>query len=242
MGSNPIGRAKYKIAIHSGSYFAVCYLGVYMPKAILFDFDGTIVDSLKHIHASWKDAYAKNDIDIDDKEIVDNVFYATREERGKKYAIDTDKLHADYYALLLNVYDKLELQEHIDVLLRELKMRGILAAIITSGKSAMVRKVLTKLNAIQLFDIILGSEDVERPKPYPDIAIKAMDLLKVQSEETLMIGDSMTDIETGKNAHIRTALYIPETNSAYANKELLSKSKPDYEFTHFSEFLKLIEK
>ncbi len=211
-----------------------------MFKAILFDFDGTIVDSLKHIHVSWKKALEKN-IPISDEEIVRDVFYASRDERSKKYNVDIDTLHGAYYESQRNVYANLELQEHIDTVLSELRNRGVKLAIVTSGKSELSRRAIASLGLEKYFDVILCGDDVSKGKPDPEIVYTALNLMGVHPEDALIVGDSAADIETGKNAGIHTALYLPDANALYSNDEILRQLKPDFKFKHFSDFLRIIE-
>jgi HAD superfamily hydrolase (TIGR01549 family) len=211
-----------------------------MFKAILFDFDGTIVDSLKQIHFSWKKAFEKNNITISDEEIVRDVFYASKDERSKRYNVDIDKLHGAYLESQRNVYANLELQEHIDTVLKELKNRGVKLSIVTSGKSELSRRVIASLDLEKYFDVILCGDEVSKGKPDPEIVYTALNLMGVGPEDALIVGDSAVDIETGKNAGIHTALYLPDANAPYVNDEILRQLKPDFKFEHFSDFLRII--
>jgi len=207
-----------------------------MIKAVLFDFDGTVVDSLKHIHPSWKKAFAQQGVELSDEEVVRNVFYATWEERIAKYKVDKDALYAAYLSALGGTLENYEMTEHIDVVLRELRAKGVKTAIVTAGKAANVQKVLTRLELDTYFDHILSAQDVARPKPYPDVALKAMELLGIAPEETVMIGDSEADVLTGKNAGIRTGFYHQEHNRPYSLSPT-DTYDADFVFTHYSQLL-----
>jgi phosphoglycolate phosphatase len=59
-----------------------------------------------------------------------------------------------------------------------------------------------------MFSIILGGDSVGRCKPEPDALLKAMEFCRAEPHETVMIGDSLTDIEAGKAANTATCAIL----------------------------------
>ena len=211
-----------------------------MIKAILFDFDGTIVDSLPHIHAAWKYAFEQQGHSLSDKEIIEKIFYSTKEEKIANYGVDADKLSDDFHIVIYKRQENYVLNPFIEDVLKELSQRSIKTAIVTLASSERVKGILDNFCIGYLFTAVLGGKDAGRPKPHPDIALKAMELLQVTPEETLLVGDSAMDIETGKNAGVQTGLYMPENNTQYIDRELIETAQPNFTFTNFSELLSKI--
>ena len=195
-----------------------------MIVAILFDFDGTIVSSLEPIHGAWKEVFLRQNKYPSIDEIVKGAFYGTKEEKVQKFGVDVEKLHGDYREIIAQAHKDYEVHEHVDKVLREIKKRGIKTAIVSLGNADNIRKILQMLKIADCFDVILGGLDAGKPKPHPDIVYKAMEALNVAKEETLLVGDSAMDIQTGKNAGVRTGLYMPEKNFPYADREALEKA------------------
>lgn len=214
-----------------------------MIKAILFDYDGTVVNSLKHIHPAWNKAFQAQGINLSHEEVVRDVFNSTDEEKKAKYkGVDLDKLYSDFRSKLAESYPQYEKTPGIENVLKELKKRGIKTAICSLGMPGRIKEVLTSLQLIDFFNIILGRGDVPNQKPHPDIAFKAMEQLGVNRNEAILIGDSSIDIQTGKSAGILTGLYTPESNLPYTDHDMLKNAEPDFIFSHFDEFFGKIER
>jgi HAD superfamily hydrolase (TIGR01549 family) len=211
-----------------------------MIKAILFDFDGTIVDSLRHHLSAWKQSFFDTGSDLSDEEIVEKIFYQVSED-NPKYKIDNLRIEL-YEKYLLEAYERLEKHQNIDRVLSKLNSLSIKMAIISLSESYIIHKHLKKLNIDKYFQFVLGWSDVEKPKPDPEIATKAISRLKVKPEETLLVGDTNLDIITGKNAGTMTALFLPHTNMSYIDLDVYRRTNPDFEFNDFSDFLERIER
>ena len=208
-----------------------------MIKAALFDFDGTIVDSLGNLHGVWKKTLTKHGLDLSDEEIVNNVYYASREERAERYGVDADALAASYYEIMATSYREYQAHEHVRKTFEDLQGRGVRLAVVTSARAAIVKEVLEKLELIGHFEIVLGAADVAPKKPDPEVVHLAMKRLGVMPAETVIIGDSEADVLAGKRAGIATVLFEPVHNRTYANIERAAAHGPDIRIAHFSELV-----
>jgi HAD superfamily hydrolase (TIGR01549 family) len=207
-----------------------------MLKAILFDFDGTIVDSLKHHLYAYRQAYNHFGKNLTDEQIIRDAFYTSVDEKTARYQIeDKEKFSQAYFKHLDDAFERLEVQENLIEGLDFLKNKNLKLAIITFAPGERTKMHLKRIGLDKYFDVVLGGDDVKSRKPDPEIAEKAMQLLGVRPAETLLIGDIDLDILTGKNAKTMTALFVPETNLPFADFDLFRKSDPDFEFKNFSE-------
>jgi len=83
-------------------------------------------------------------------------------------------------------------------------LSGAELAVVTNKPEVFSRRVLAGLGIGNMFSIILGGDSVERRKPEPDALLKAMEFCRAAPHETVMIGDSLTDIDAGKAANTVT--------------------------------------
>jgi len=104
-------------------------------------------------------------------------------------------------------------------LLNKLKKYGCMIGIATTDKSDRARMTMEKLNLIDYFDIILGTDNVASPKPAPDMLNLALNKLGVGRDEAVMVGDAITDIQMGINAGVKAIGVC----SGLASKEDLCK-------------------
>lgn len=125
---------------------------------------------------------------------------------------------------------------YIDPLLvsyiKEWRTQNIKVAICTGQERERVLKILNYLNIEDLFDAIVCSDDVSRPKPYPDPLFKCLELLNIEKEEALYLGDGNYDALAAKEAGIDFAL------ATWYSKVDISIA-PTYIFTSINELKRI---
>ena len=119
--------------------------------------------------------------------------------------------------------------------LRQLKNAGFKMAIVSTKRNSMIMKGLRLMSAKDLFDTVIGLDDVQNAKPHPEPLLLAMDRLNSTPEESMMIGDNVHDILGGKNAGVRTAGVAWSLKGEAFIREL----KPDYVLQHISDLLSI---
>jgi phosphoglycolate phosphatase len=77
--------------------------------------------------------------------------------------------------------------------------------VITNTDTDIAIKILKKFRILEYFDVVVGG-DIINPKPSPDPIIKACNFFMIKPEETLFIGDTLTDIKAGKAAGSKTVI------------------------------------
>jgi AHBA synthesis associated protein len=97
---------------------------------------------------------------------------------------------------------RIQLFDGVTEMLRTLRTRGLRMAIATGKAGARARSVLSGLDVLPLFDYVIGSDEVARAKPAPDIVVKALGLLEVQPSEAVMVGDALTDLASARSAGV----------------------------------------
>ncbi len=209
-------------------------------KLILFDCDGTVLDTFKLIEKVVFKTF----------EILYPDYQMTLEEAHSffgPYIVDTLKNYVnteDELNKALEVYqqcyDELSLEwttvyDGMIELLEYLKSKDYKIAIVSNKDSKVVLEGLVGCKINQYFDIIVGADLMKYAKPDPCGIYMAME--KFNTKEAYMIGDTTTDIQTGLNAKIPT---IGVTWCVTTKEELL-KAKADHVVDHPSQIISILE-
>lgn len=212
-------------------------------KAILFDFDGTLADTLPICFYSFQKVFAAYDQrTLTDQDIV-AMFGPSEVGIIQQNLRCKDRVHEaidDYYLHYEREHDRyVSSNQEILELINLIHHKGISTGIVT-GKARKSYDISVKhLFPGDLIKISITGDDVVDPKPHPEGIIKAMNLLGWLPEETLYVGDSQADIEAGIRARVKTAGVNWLDNSHGSEFSI----KPDYQFSSISDFIsELIEK
>jgi AHBA synthesis associated protein len=92
--------------------------------------------------------------------------------------------------------------EGVPEVLAALRSRGLRTAIATGKSGPRARSLLGTLGLLPMFDHVIGSDEVPRPKPAPDIVLRALSLLEVPGDAAVMVGDAVTDIASARGAGV----------------------------------------
>jgi len=100
------------------------------------------------------------------------------------------------------------LLEDVPAALRRLKNGGLKLAIASTYAHKMTIDSLRKLRVLSLFDALVGPEDVVNGKPAPDMVLEILKETKCKACDTVMVGDSVSDMMMGKNAEVKTCVGV----------------------------------
>lgn len=208
-------------------------------KALLFDFDGTLLDTNDLIVQTFMEIFDEifpGQFSTQDclkfigpslKQTFDELTPGRTDEMIAKYK----KWNAEHHDELVKGYDA------VLETLEQLHAMGIKLAIVsTKGQDGLARGMKV-LGAGHLFDVIVGIDDVTHVKPHPEPILLALQKLGVTKEEAIMIGDNSHDIEGGQNAGVRTA------GVAWSAKgeTFLQQFKPDYMLQHMRDLIVIVK-
>lgn len=181
-----------------------------MPQAVIFDMDGTLVDSVDFHAESWARTFAEfgYDIPVDkvrfqigkggDQLLPDMVGPDAADAKGKEMeAWRGDLFKREYMPRVTAFPDVVALFERI-------RATGMKIAVASSAKQTEL-DIYKKIAGIEdLTDVETTSDDVERSKPNPDIFQAALDKLGVAAGEAVAVGDTHYDIEAARKAGMGT--------------------------------------
>ncbi len=198
-------------------------------KCIIFDLDGTLVDTLdKHIEAFaklFKEINKKiprkcisENMGRTPKDILLTLIPELKEDRETlgKYAIRKEEI-------LTTLLDIIPLFKGAKEILEYLKEIKIPRALASSTPKFNVDKMLKSAGIYQYFDVIITGEDITVGKPNPEIFLKAMEKSNFTNSECVIIGDSPHDVHAAKNAEMK----IIAVNTGKHSFKELHDTKPD---------------
>lgn len=175
-------------------------------KAVLFDMDGVIVDSMPYHFISWFETLKKYKVtvspfDIYEKEgekcevCVERFFKRDKIQCDNKVIAEVLKLRDKLY----KKYFKVHLFADIEAVLNKLKGKGFLLAIVTGSNREKVKSMLPK-KIISKFDVIIAADMIKRGKPHPDSYLTAAKQLKVKPEDCIVVENAPYGIKAAKTA------------------------------------------
>lgn len=179
-----------------------------MIKACLFDLDGTLLDTLSTI--SYYGNLALNKYGI---ESVENDEYKYFVGNGAKLLVERMLKFRNAYTdeMFDKVFEYYNEQYNADVkrytapydgvtqLIKELRSQGIYTAVISNKPDYAACEAVNTFFGENMFDVVHGQREGIKIKPDPEGAIDILNTLKVKPEETVYVGDTWIDMQTGKS-------------------------------------------
>jgi len=177
-----------------------------MAKGAIFDMDGVLIDSF-YAWAKTVDMAAKNfgygGVTIEE---FKPCFGQSTEKDIENFMDDVSvgELERFYNDAFPEFLDKTRLIAGAKELLDELKKRGVKIALATNTNRFIAEKQLEVVGIKDYFDVIVCGDDVSKAKPDPMILEKTVSDLGLSKDDCIYVGDTLTDVETGKNAGVFT--------------------------------------
>ncbi|MGG1516843.1 HAD family hydrolase [Paenibacillus oryzisoli] len=207
---------------------------------ILFDFDGTLADTLPFSFAAFKAVFKKYDGKDVSNDALISMFGPTEDDIIAMNFQNKAFVHQaiqEYYDLYGQGHSNMNEIDSIIALLELLKENNKQIAVIT-GKSRRGFDISSEaLKISHYFDYVVTGNDVAKAKPDPEGVYKAMHFFGVKVENVVFLGDSNADIVAGKSAGVRT--YAVQWLSTY--QSTVYDRNPDAIFSNTAEFIALLE-
>ncbi len=221
-----------------------------MKKLIIFDLDGTIIDSANDLADSINKMLIKLNRSTYDTQTIKNWIgngasaLVKRALVGKKDYLDSD-IDEKYFKIakktFLDIYknnltNKTTLYKGSKELIENLHHQNKILAIVTNKPKEFVKPILKHFELEHFFDTYLGGNSLKTKKPNPQPLLYILNKYNIKKDEAIMVGDSKNDIEAANNANIDS---IAITHG-YNYDEDISKYNPTYIVKNFKELQKIL--
>lgn len=177
-------------------------------KYVLFDLDGTLIDTNRLIIDSFKYTYMTClGLDVSEQEIL-KYFGEPLLVTLKRYSEEkSEELFKTFIEYNESRHDStVTIFEGVQALLADLKEQGYILALVTSKRRKVAQMGLDLFDIKKYFDAFIALEDTELHKPNPAPVIKALELLNAHPSEAIMVGDSVFDIHSAHGAGVKAVL------------------------------------
>lgn len=195
---------------------------------VLFDLDGTLINTIELILTSYRYTVEAHGFEP----VPDDVWmkhlgiplriqfrHFTEDADAIQAMIDTYITHnKDYHDQMVEQYPGV--REAVEVLRR----RGVALGVVTSKMHGGLERGLTAGGYEGVFEVVIGADDVENPKPHPEPVLMALEKLGRDPREAVFVGDSTHDMAAGRAAGVRTAAAMWGPFS----RDVLEPHSPDY--------------
>jgi pyrophosphatase PpaX len=236
-----------------GAQKAILILNMADNRAILFDLDGTLIDTTGLILAcfdhSWRSVTGRSR----SRDALLATFGMPLREAMKLLASESENaelachgcgLDPHLIERLLLEYRSFNLANHdgmvrsfagAEYVMAELRNRGYLVGVVTSKSRELGKRGLELCSLDGLLDVAVFLDDTDRHKPRPEPVLKALEKLDVVPSLAAYVGDSRHDLAAGRAAGVRTvaALWGPST------RESLERERPDFTAESISDLLNI---
>jgi phosphoglycolate phosphatase len=187
-----------------------------LPKAILFDLDGTLIDSAPDITAAVNELLdgrglppltlpqVKSMIGNGVEKLVERAFAASGRPLSKTGLEEANREMAPIYRRHTTRLTRL--MPGAAEALAQLHVAGVLMGVATNKPQLATREILQHFRLAERLGAIVGGDAVTRKKPAPDALLLALEQLRTEPHEALMVGDSVTDVEAARAAGLPVAI------------------------------------
>lgn len=189
-------------------------------KAIISDFDGTLVDTFEANYQAYKKAFGLCGLHITREDYLSCFglrFDAFMERMKVQDDIVRNIIRKEKARLYPECFDLLVPNRSLIDFIKKVKLSGVKTAIASTAQIGNLMNVLNYLSLAEMFDGIIAGKDVQNGKPNPEIYLKAMEQLGVLPEETLIFEDTEVGLQaaeaSGANYVKVTGVFFDDENS-----------------------------
>jgi phosphoglycolate phosphatase len=209
-------------------------------RALLFDLDGTLIDSSADIAASANHLRLELGLEALDPQLIatyigDGLEALVRRVLGKEEVAAEAQLFKAYYHE--HCVDSTRFYPAVEETIRALHSRAYAMAVVTNKPERISVRILEQLGVGSLFGCVIGGNSTAKKKPDPEPLQLACQKLGVDLRTSCMIGDSRVDVEAGHNAGVPALALL----GGIGDEALLKASAPERILSSFSELTQIFK-
>lgn len=207
---------------------------------IIFDLDGTLIEAYDAIYLGLEEVFQRSGREVFPYDKLNRYLKSDLESTLGQFFSPGEVPHM--IPIMRQKYEEVYL-DHTRFLngaqevLGRLHNRGVLLGVASNKFGRFSRGALNHLGVSSLFKSVIGAGDVPRNKPFPDMIHAALREMGLLPEEVVFVGDTLTDIETGKEAGVD--VYALPTG--FHTRKELSQKRPKRILRSLPDLLELIE-
>jgi pyrophosphatase PpaX len=208
-------------------------------KALLFDLDGTLRDTREVLYPAIQHAVTVHTGKTPSrKELAPYMHHHKTVHEQFATDVDFSAFYETFYEMVKSLRPSSQ-RPYADVgsVLKRLHSHGYRLALVTSASTAT--SYVAEQGLAKLFDVIVGGNDTTEHKPSPIPIEYALEGLKLQPSDVIMVGDLPADIDSAKNAKVRASIGITH---GFGTRKMLEVAHADYIIDSFSELEDVIKK
>lgn len=180
-----------------------------MIDTILFDFDGTLMDTNQLILNSWQHTFRTLENREESEERIIATFGETLERTIRNFFPDVPleesvPVYREYHRE--RFLDEIALFPGVIDMLEAVKAAGFKTALVTSRLYATTMAALDKFDMHKYFDVVVTPRDTDKHKPDPEPALVALEALGVDGAKAVFVGDTKFDMGCGVNAGAKSIM------------------------------------
>lgn len=183
-------------------------------NSVIFDFDYTLADSSKGVVECFKYAFEHLGLPAAPEDAIkETIGMSLKEAMIHLTGLEHEEQSGEFMALYKERADEVVTDltfvfKEVPGVIEQLRMKNISLGIVSTKFRYRIEAILKRENLLDLFDVIVGGEEVSKHKPDPEGLLVALKKLKGRRESTLYVGDSLIDAETAKRAGVPFAAVL----------------------------------
>ncbi len=183
------------------------------PKAVLFDMDGVLYDSMPNHAHSWHEAMTQNGIDMKPEDAyryegmrgVETIRLLTRQQWGREISLEEAQSLYEKKSQAFSSCPEAKVMEGVVSLQKQIKADGLKIVVVTgSGQRSLLDKLVTDFQGLVQPELIVSSFDVTRGKPHPEPYLKGLQKAGVNPWEAIVVENAPLGVRAAVAARIFT--------------------------------------
>jgi len=209
-------------------------------RAVLFDLDGTLVDSYTALAEAVN--YARREQGLHEISAARiREFVGDGLEKLLQRAFDTEHVSRSVIAAFERRYDEIccegsKVLADVEATLESLAKLGVVMAVCTNKPTSFSKKIIDYLGLGQFFRAVVGPDVAGARKPDAQHVLRTLDAANAATDTALFVGDMPIDVHAARNSGIDVAVVATGSSSS----EQLRASHPDHYLDRFSDLVKIV--
>ena len=200
-----------------------------MYKYLIFDVDGTILDTETAILTSLQEVLAAEGREYSFEDLRFALRIPGKEALRRLNLTDTERIHSNWAQTILSYSQEVNIFTGLEETLQKLSKKPVTLGIVTSKTRQELEDEFNSYGLNSFFQSIVSADDTERHKPHPDPLFACLADLEAPQNETIYIGDSIYDMQSAKKAGLPFALALwgAKTTENFASADYILETPTD---------------